>query len=513
MGAPPPVSARTVLRAIGPIRLFLGAALLALMVASSAGIGRPPDDVRSSGTVTGGDTGDRDGLKPNSADRLLFWINVTDLRAMTDADLDLWRSRGVDGFVAQSQWLAGMGSNYWFTPDPRADLSDPRYALQRSLRDSKVVDRAKARGMKLYLAFNLVGIDNPVTPLVDWFDDAGWDGKVLPRVSELAGAARLLGFDGLALDQELYPQAGGVTTASWTLGYRGNTHSLDETRRKVTARGQQLMASILGQFPAVELSVYGSMFPDSWDELVQQKVNGMSSYEGSAQLPFWDGMTSVEGYRAIRFSDAIFYKVTHLRGATWDTANQYNVNRLYAMFSRRFSNWSYASSHVFVSPFAWIDAGTTDFEKARPPGVVADQLLAFRTWATGGELMNFTLQLRKFDYEPYVPGMVAASTPAVVDREPPRLEVTSVTRSGAGLEIKGTATDNLGIQAVRAGRDGTGPAAAMTWTVLDGSYESSWNWRMDWTLTTAMPAGASEVDVTAVDIKGLTTTVKVPSPS
>ena len=146
------------------------------------------------GDRDGGDTGDRDGLQPNSADRLLFWINVKDLQAMTDADLDRWRTRGVDGFVAQSQWLAGMGSNYWFTPVPGADLSDPRYALQRSLRDSKVLDRAKARGMKLYLAFNLVGLDNPVTPLVDWFDDAGWDQKVLPRVSELAGggpAARL----------------------------------------------------------------------------------------------------------------------------------------------------------------------------------------------------------------------------------------------------------------------------------------------------------------------------------
>ena len=239
----------------------------------------------------------------------------------------------------------------------------------------------------------------------------------------------------------------------------------------------------------------------------------MSSYEGSAQLPFWDGITSVEGYRAIRFSDAIFYKVTHLRGSTWDTANQYNVNRLYAMFSRRLSNWSYASSRVFVSPFAWIDAGTSDFEKARPPGVVADQLLAFRTWATGGELMIFSLQLRQFDYEPYVPGMVAASTPAVVDREPPRIEVTSVTRAGGGIEIKGTATDNLGIQAVRAGRDSTGPAAAMTWTVLGGGYESSWTWRMDWTLTTALPDGASELDVTAFDIKGLATTVQVPSPS
>ena len=125
--------------------------------------------------------------------------------------------------------------------------------------------------------------------------------------------------------------------------------------------------------------------------------------------------------------------------------------------------------------------------------------------------MNFSLQLRTFDYEPYVPGMVAASTPAVVDREPPRIEVTSVTRSGAGIEIKGTATDNLGIQAVRAG-GASGPAAAMTWTVIGGSYESSWDWRMDWTLTTTMPDGATDLDVTAVDIKGLTTTVKVPSP-
>jgi hypothetical protein len=506
------VSARTILRSVGPFRLGLAVVLLALMAASSAGIGRPHEGSRAPEAATvEGDRADGPGTT-NSADRLLFWIDVRQLQAMTDADLDTWRSRGVDGFVASAQWLAGMGSNYWFTADPKADLSDARYALQRSLRDSKVVDRAKARGMKLYLGFNLAGYDNLVTPLADWFDDAGWNQRVLPRVAELTGAARLLGFSGLAFDQELYPQEGGVSTASWNLGYRGNTHSLDETRRMVTARGKQLMATIVGQFPDVELQVYGSMFPEGWDELVQQKINGMKSYEESAQLPFWDGITSVEGYRAIRFSEAIFYKVTHLRGSTWDTANEYNVNRLYAMFSRRFSNWSYASSRVFVSPFSWIDAGTSAFEQARPPGVVADQLLAFRKWATGGEFLNFALQLPTFDYKPYVPGMVAASTPAVVDAEPPRLEITSVTRSGGALEIKGTATDNLGIQAVRAGGPTTGPAAAMTWTVLDGDYESSWKWRMDWTLTTAPTDASGEVDLTAVDIKGLTTTVKVPSP-
>lgn len=35
----------------------------------------------------------------NSADRLVFWTGCDDVAALSDADLDEWSNRGVDGFV------------------------------------------------------------------------------------------------------------------------------------------------------------------------------------------------------------------------------------------------------------------------------------------------------------------------------------------------------------------------------------------------------------------------------
>lgn len=57
----------------------------------------------------------------------------------------------------------------------------------------------------MYLGFYFANYANQATPLKDWFDEAGWSGVVAPKVRDVAGAARVLGFDGLAVDQELYP--------------------------------------------------------------------------------------------------------------------------------------------------------------------------------------------------------------------------------------------------------------------------------------------------------------------
>jgi hypothetical protein len=35
----------------------------------------------------------------NSGDRLVFWTRCNDVAALSDADLDEWSNRGVDGFV------------------------------------------------------------------------------------------------------------------------------------------------------------------------------------------------------------------------------------------------------------------------------------------------------------------------------------------------------------------------------------------------------------------------------
>lgn len=129
----------------------------------------------------------------NSADRLLFWTRATEVAALSDAELDLWKGRGVGGFICMTRHLKGMGGTDDFTADRLADLDAARYATQRSLRDSQVGRRAKERGLKMYLGCYIVDYYNTATPFKDWFDDAGWENVVIPRVRDFAAAARCYG--------------------------------------------------------------------------------------------------------------------------------------------------------------------------------------------------------------------------------------------------------------------------------------------------------------------------------
>ena len=82
------------------------------------------------------------------------------------------------------------------------------------------------------------------------------------------------------------------------------------------------------------------------------------------------------------------------------------------------------------------------------PEYVSDQLQAFREWGGGGEFANFAdgLGPDPAQYEDYRSATEAASTPGTVDESDPTVEIAD-----AGLRpvITGTATDNLGIKAVR----------------------------------------------------------------
>ncbi|MBM3334611.1 hypothetical protein FJY63_08105, partial [Candidatus Sumerlaeota bacterium] len=366
------------------------------------------------------------GTAPNSASRLLFWVNAKEVAALTDVQLDLWKERGVGGFICMSRDLPGMGGVNKFTGDPKADLTVKGFELQRAFRDSRVVERAKHGGMKMYLGCHLVNYYNKSTPLKDWFDDAGWAEVALPRMQDLAAAARLLGFDGIAFDEELYPQTGKVTTATWDWNYPGNTHSEAEVRAKARQRGRELMRAVLDGFPAAEIVVYHYHFPGTWWTVVQERVNHRPNAADPALfLDFWDGLSSVEGYQAIRFINAVFYKTSHV-GRNWDAALQYEFNTFYSLLSRRLSNWPYASSRIFQSPFIWISAGPrkSAYDAARPPAYVAAQLEAFAKWGMGGEFANFCYGgLSRFDYTPYVAAMQFVSRPFVADAQPPHVKV------------------------------------------------------------------------------------------
>jgi hypothetical protein len=452
----------------------------------------------------------------NSADRLIFWTRCNVLPELSDAELDMWKDRGVDGFACVVGHLRGMGGVQDFTGEPGAQLGSSNYTLQRTLRDSNIVGRAAARDMKLYLGAYLVNYYNASTPMVDWFDQTGWSNTVLPRMRELAEAARLLGFAGIAFDQELYPQLGGATTASWSWNYPDNSRPEDQVRAKAKQRGQELMRTIVDAFPGVELLAYHVYFPETWNALVQREVNGLEdAYRASLDADFWDGLSSIEGYRAIRLIDGTFYKTPHI--GTWESAFQYHYNRLYSYLSRTFSNWEYASSRLFVSPFSWIDAGpcSCPFDDARSPQYVAEQLEAFRKWGMGGEFANYAYAgLRGFDYSPYERAMRSASGPALADPEPPALTIAGATPGGArgtpgeSLALDGTATDNLAIRSVRWRSDGGGAGVArLGWHVRSGGYRSRYAWEMRWSIPAVrlMP-GENEITVTAEDIKGQTTT-------
>ena len=184
------------------------------------------------------------------------------------------------------------------------------------------------------------------------------------------------------------------------------------------------------------------------------------------------------------------------------------------MFSRRLSNWAYASSRIDWDPFAWINSGPSSFSCARSPQEVAAQLAAFRKWGTGGAFVNFAYGgiQSSFDYTPYVPGMQAAATPGTVDTQPPSATLGIPARTGASVVFSGSATDNFAVRDVRwRTPSGASGAATMTWTVISGTYSTGYQWRMDW--SAAVPASpGTQVTLTFEDVKGLQSTKVVTAP-
>jgi hypothetical protein len=448
---------------------------------------------------------------PNSANRMVMWVACSDLVGMSDAQLDRWRQHGVGGFVCQTNWLYRMGGAHQFSGNLHA-LDGPSFSLERRLRDTHVVDRLRRRGMKAYLGTYMVNYWNHATPLADWFDDRAWREEVIPSMTELAAGARALGFAGLAFDQELYPQDDGQARASWNWDYAGNRHSQRKVRGAARRRGRQLMRALVKAFPKLQIAAYDVQLPGTWGEVVQRRVNGIRhAYSHRLDVSFWNGLTTPRGYGAIRLYDATFYKMPHF--GTWDSAFRYAYNSLFATLSRRFRNWSYAGPRVSLSPFGWIDTGpdtSTEWDDARSPAYVAEQLAAFRRWGMDGEFANYAYNpLRNFNYAPYARAMEAASRPGVVDRKRPHLGLDRVPRRNAvhaaggrrHVTLKGTVRDNLAVRLVRwrtaSGKRG---AARMYW------HRGSHGWHTRWVAKgVPLRPGANKIVVEVMDIKGLVT--------
>jgi len=477
----------------------LGVVVTLLVAGASVGVATPTAGIVAAGSAAR--------IDANSANRVIFWSGCQDLLAMRDAELARWRKAGVGGFTCGMQWLSGMGGQAAFTDDLDAIPAAKQYDLERALVQKRLVERVHAHGMQLYFGLYLANSTNPQTPLAEWFDDPAWRDTVLPAIRDAASSAHAMGFDGLAWDLELYPQTDGRSTATWDWDYPGNRADETAVRDQVRQRGAQWMAAVTEGFPDVDVLAYHSEFPNTWDALVQREVNDTErAYAESANLDFWDGVTSVDGDWTVTFLNAVFYKTTHL-DADWDTAYTYELNRLFALFSQRLSHWDRVADQVFASPFVWISAGSTSFETARDPGYVEDQLLAARRWGMHRMFANYTYDtLRTFDYAPYLRGLRAAARPGVVDDEPPTVTGEAAAASGSSVDLAGTAADNMAVRVVRwrtaSGDTGT---ATLNW-VADGDPSSGYRWRTEWKATgVPLRDGANLVTVTVEDIKGLTT--------
>ncbi len=275
------------------------------------------------------------------------------------------------------------------------------------------------------------------------------------------------------------------------------------------------MQAILSAYPDVDILAYFQNFPDTWDEVVQENVNHVrNAFHGSVQLDLWNGLTEVEGYHRITFLNSTFYKTFHV--GSWDNAYTYEYNSLFALLSRRFANWSYASSRVQETPFVWISSGPTSFQSARPPAYVAEQLDAARRWGMGRMFADFAHgDPEEFDYGPYDAVMHAASRPGVVDDNPPTVDVDQRDVVATDpLQIDGTAHDDYAVRFVRwRTGDGTTGVAELTWDPGPGDPTNGWKaWKTTWTAKgVPLHSGSNTVTLTVEDIKGLRTvkTVKV----
>ena len=490
-------------------------------LAACSGNGRDPAveaaQEAEAGDATTGDesvgAGPPDGADPaaNSADRFIFWLGCDRLANLSDDDLALWQERGVDGFACQTQALRALGGEHAFDPAPDAALDGFEYRLQRGLRESRIGERARSRGMKLYLSFYVVNRSGAPAPFADWFDDDAWSADVVPGIRALAGAARSLGFDGVGIDTELYPSAEGQRPPSWSWDYAGDERGEAAVRTEVQRRGAEVMDALVEGFPDVEVLIYGMQVPGSWEEEVQLRINNIeSAYATNTTIDFLNGLSSADGFGAIRLLQAIFYKTTHLASTTWDEAMRHDAANLYALMSRQFPHWADVADRIHSSPFVWISAGPTEFERARSPEEVAEQLAAAARWGMGREFANFVFgDLEEFDYEPYVTAMQAASTPNRVTTDPPTIEVTEETVDAdvGTVRVGGIADDAYAIRAIRwEDAEGRTGAATMTWEPIEPNFPARVRWQID---DVALDETPAQVRITVTNIKDLSTTVTV----
>ena len=203
------------------------------------------------------------------------------------------------------------------------------------------------------------------------------------------------------------------------------------------------------------MGVYNFLQDDSALEIFYDQTSKLKNrYAPRVDLDWWNGMTSVEGYGAIRQWNSVFYKDWRFGTAPgaalkWENAMRWDVSQTAALLSKRFDNWDYAESRYYSSPFSWINAGPLSgtWDNARPVSYVQTQLTAMRKFGMGRGFANYHHGggARPSTYSNYAGALRAASAPGVVDAVEPTVTDASVKPGG----VEGAAVDDLAVWSVR----------------------------------------------------------------
>lgn len=280
-------------------------------------------------------------IEPNKT-RVVLWNGwrYLDPAQVRDQDLDYYAQIGIGGVIT-----SGIS--------PFSDQNPDDYTALAAF-----VTRMHARGMKVYSGYGTAHPQLLLAPFGDWFDDATW-ATIVARMGAQAKLCYNAGVDGLAQDSEEYN--GAHQYWRWD-GY--TTHTETEVRAKARQRGAELMTALVSGMPNLDLRSYYDKFGDnSANSWVQHIVNAapLDNYVTNYVFSdFWAGMSSVNGWSAIRFYDAIFYLGWSPGGSQspWGydelAAMRGNATNVHATISKFMSH----PERVFIAPFVW--AGPTN---------------------------------------------------------------------------------------------------------------------------------------------------------
>jgi hypothetical protein len=352
----------------------------------------------------------------------IWGINKDDITKISDAQIAALANRGIGMAIIQTRQLySAKGRTGRFTGNlsDSALATSAEYAIQRSIRSSRLIERLAAKGIQTYFGFHAVNAAIPEpTAIQPWFDEKAWTTKAIPNLTNLAAACKAMGCKGIAFDGEEY----GRSRSLWEYPSGSATATVDATVRR---RGQQVMQALAdgygGQLHAI---VYYARFPGSFEEASRRCCTSEPvDYRRELHKDFWLGATQATGWDRIDFWDAYFYKgsgcsLACVRSGLLPAGSDPRdsnvtvreaVRRNAAFFrSRGLSEATLAK--IGFSNFIWIPAGPSpsSSDDAQPPATVRNQLLAARDQGTTEFIpvyVNGGGPTQSFNWAPYEPAM------------------------------------------------------------------------------------------------------------